>query len=130
MSSIKQHSPLPVSTLNRCRMLRANATDAEVFLWSILRNRGLGGYKFRRQHPVEGFILDFFCFEAKLAIEVDGSGHLDERKRNHDEKRAKELSKTGIKILRFWNHEVMNQTEDVLNVIWDELIALTSTPSP
>lgn len=65
-----------------------------------------------------------------MAIEVDGSGHLDERKRIHDEKRAKELNKAGIKILRFWNHEVMNQNEDVLNVIWDELISLTPTPSP
>ena len=69
--------PLPPEILNRCRNLRKDDTGAEKRLWSFLRNRQLNNLKFRRQYPVEGYILDFYCHDAHLAIEVDGGGHLE-----------------------------------------------------
>jgi 5-methyltetrahydrofolate--homocysteine methyltransferase len=90
-------------------------------MWSILRNRTVHDAKFRRQHPVAGYILDFYCHEAKLAIELDGSQHLEEDQAKYDEERSKTLEEQGIKVIRFWNSDITNKTEEVLNVIWNEL---------
>jgi very-short-patch-repair endonuclease len=105
---------LPPALLARCRELRKTATDAEVLLWQFLRNRRLEGARFRRQHPYKGYILDFYCHAAKLAIEVDGSGHLEAEQARHDEERTRSLARHGIRVLRFWNHEVLMKTEKVL----------------
>ena len=127
---IKTNPPLPKKILERCRELRQNATDAEMLLWQILKNRGLHDAKFRRQHPVAGFILDFYCSEAKLAIELDGSGHLENNQAQHDQARTKALEDKGIRVLRFWNSDVLNNTQAVLEEIWITLEALTPSPSP
>lgn len=97
-----------------CRELRKNQTKAEALLWSCLRNRQLNGYKFRRQHPVEGFILDFFCPDARLAIELDGAGHRSTVAHEYDAYREQVLRDKGIHVLRFWNSDVEHDLEKVI----------------
>ena len=84
-------------------------------MWSLLRNRQLVGYKFRRQHPIKKSTVDFACPEKLLAIEVDGGQHV-ERKMADDE-RTQFLETQGYRILRFWNNEVLKETEAALEVI-------------
>jgi very-short-patch-repair endonuclease len=103
----------------RAQALRKNPTDAERKLWAYLRLRQLGGYKFRRQHPVGPYIVDFICIQRKLIIEVDGGQH-DER-RCYDVKRDKWLQENGFKVLRFWNNEVLTNIDDVMEVIASKL---------
>jgi methylmalonyl-CoA mutase cobalamin-binding domain/chain len=110
--------PIPDELLERVRELRQNATDAEKLMWQLLRNRTVHNAKFRRQHPIAGHIFDFYCHEAKLAIELDGSGHLDGKQAKYDEERTKILNEQNIRVLRFWNSDVLNETEDVLGEIW------------
>ena len=85
----------------------------------MLRNRRLGGRKFRRQHPLPPYILDFYCEEARLAIELDGGQHGEQAA--YDAARSTVLASQGIRVLRFWNNEVLQQTEAVLQVIWAAL---------
>jgi very-short-patch-repair endonuclease len=101
----------------RARSLRKTSTDAERRLWSELRNRELVGFKFRRQHPLGNRALDFYCEEAKLAIELDGSGHSYNLKREDDLDREIELYEKGVRILRFSNDEVVENLDGVLNLI-------------
>lgn len=108
----------------RARELRKNSTDAERCLWQHLRLRQIDGARFRRQRPVGAYILDFVCLEKKVAIEVDGGQHGEAA--NHDAQRDEWLRKQGFIILRFWNHEVLTQTEIVKEVIWN---TLRTTPS-
>ncbi len=122
--------PLPDHLLTRVRKLRKNATNAEKLMWSFLRNRGVHDAKFRRQHPVGNYILDFYCYEAKLTIELDGSQHNEDDQIKHDEERTEELVKEGIRVIRFWNSDVLKNTELVLEKIWnalDESLALSLT---
>ena len=112
---------IPNELLQACRELRRNATDAEKLLWSLLRDRQLKGAKFRRQHPLGRFILDFYCEKFKVAIELDGGGHAEEQQKSYDEQRTKVLEGEGIKVLRFWNNDVLGETEAVLEVIWNFL---------
>jgi methylmalonyl-CoA mutase cobalamin-binding domain/chain len=131
----KVNPPLPDALLERVRELRQKATDAEQLMWQLLRNRAVHDSKFRRQHPVASYILDFYCHEAKLAIELDGSGHLEDKQAQYDDERTKTLNEQGIRVLRFWNSDVLNKTEDVLNEIWIALddvspISLIPNPSP
>ncbi len=107
------------------RELRAQATDAETKLWSILRDRRFFDYKFRRQHPVAGYILDFYCAEAKLVIELDGGQH--QQAGAYDQQRTEMLKQHGIQVLRFWNNEFLQNTEGVLEAI---ALALNVFPSP
>jgi very-short-patch-repair endonuclease len=103
----------------RAQALRKNPTDAERNLWAHLRLRQLAGYKFRRQHPIGPYIVDFICIESMLIIEVDGGQH-DESK-CYDFKRDKWLEKKGFRVLRFWNNEVLTSIENVIEVIAGEL---------
>jgi methylmalonyl-CoA mutase cobalamin-binding domain/chain len=119
--SRKYNPRLPDELKARIRELRQSATDPEQLMWNLLRNRAVHDAKFRRQHPVASYILDFYCHEAKLAIELDGSRHLEESQANYDEERTRILGEQSIKVIRFWNSDVTNKTEEVLNVIWDEL---------
>ncbi|MDQ3004393.1 MAG: homocysteine S-methyltransferase family protein, partial [Chloroflexota bacterium] len=128
---------LPNELKERVRELRKNSTEAEQLIWNILRNRGFHDAKFRRQYPKAGFILDFYCHEAKLCVELDGSQHNEDEQVKYDEARTKTLQEQhGIKVIRFWNSDVLNKTEDVLNELWivlDERLpanSLTPTPSP
>jgi very-short-patch-repair endonuclease len=70
--------------IERCREFRKNPTVAEALMWEQLRNKRLGGYKFRRQHPIAGYVLDFFCFEIKLGIELDGAVHINSEQAEYD----------------------------------------------
>jgi len=99
---------------NLASNLRKNQTPAEQLLWSKLRSRGLSGYKFRRQHPIDKYILDFYCSEAKLAIELDGGDHSAIQSMNRDKERTLNLQKIGIRVIRFWNHEVLNNLDEVI----------------
>jgi very-short-patch-repair endonuclease len=102
-------------------------TDAERKLWHRLRGEQLGA-KFRRQHPFENYVLDFVCLERLLVIEVDGSQHAENKE--IDEVRTAVLSRAGFKVLRFWNNEVLNETDSVVQSIWDVLNPSPPQPSP
>jgi very-short-patch-repair endonuclease len=108
-------------------MLRKTMTDAERKLWSRLRGEQLG-VKFRRQHPYGNSVLDFVCLEHMLVIEVDGSQHIEDEK--PDKERTEKLLKSGFKVLRFWNNQVLNETEAVVQSIWDVLNPSPPQPSP
>ena len=100
---------------DNARRLRRDSTEAERRLWSLLRDQRLAGYRFRRrQHPVSGFILDFACTKYPLAIEADGSQHA---KKLSDASRAAALRKQGWRILRFWNNDVLANTEGVVETV-------------
>jgi methionyl-tRNA synthetase len=113
--------PMPQSVREFARKLRAEQSNTESLMWALLRDRRLGGAKFRRQHPVGSYVLDFYCHEANLAIELDGGQHSETIAK--DEARTAFLKEKGIDVLRFWNNEVLSQTEAVLEKIWDELDA-------
>ncbi len=102
---------LPNNPKSISRHLRKEATPAEVILWEEIRNRKLGGLKFRRQYPVLGFILDFYCAEKSLGIELDGSIHVTQKE--YDEWREKLIQEKGIRIARFSNQEIVENLEDV-----------------
>jgi very-short-patch-repair endonuclease len=106
-------------TTIRAQALRKNPTDAERKLWAHLRLRQLGRYKFRRQHPLGPYIVDFICIEKKLIIEVDGGQHDDNK--FYDSKRDNWLENKGFRVLRFWNNEVLTYIENVKEVIAGEL---------
>jgi len=97
--------------LDFARGLRRDATDAERHLWRHLRRRQLDGLRFRRQHPIGAYIVDFACIECRLVVELDGSQHLDSR---HDIERDRRIGEHSFRILRFWNHDVLLRTADVL----------------
>jgi very-short-patch-repair endonuclease len=99
-------------SLVRSRALRRDSTDAEKRLWSILQNRKLDGWKFRRQVAIDSFIVDFCCMEARLIVELDGEQHAIVRK-SYDDARTRELRALGYRVLRFWNGEVLESAEDV-----------------
>jgi very-short-patch-repair endonuclease len=102
--------------LARSRALRRDSTEAEKRLWAILRNRNLDGWKFRRQAPIDSFIVDFCCIESRLIVELDGGQHADARKR-YDDARTRELRARGFRVLRFWNSALLQGTEGVIQEI-------------
>ena len=95
----------------RAKTLRNNLTDAEKRLWNILRNQQILGLHFRRQHPIDCFIADFYCHSIKLVIEVDGGIHQNEEQKEYDIGRSAEIEKWGIKILRFTNEQVLSEID-------------------
>ena len=104
---------------NFARRLRHDMTQAEQRLWHALRLRQMGGLKFRRQFPSAGCIADFICLEAKLVIEVDGGQHVS--RQVQDDIRSASIEAAGFRILRFWNHEVLGDTEAVKSAVWQAL---------
>jgi very-short-patch-repair endonuclease len=105
--------------------LRKHPTPAEARLWHFLRNRQVAGVKFRRQHAIRKFILDFYAHEVKLAVEIDGTHHQDDRSQVfYDADRSDILTSYGITILRFSNGEVMNDTGSVVTRIRDTIAEL------
>lgn len=109
------------SLKNRRRNLRKNSTDAEKKLWKELRGRRLMGFRFFRQYSVGSYILDFCCPMVKLGIELDGGQHADELQEAHDKARTDYLKKHDIHILRFWNNNVLKNTEGVVLKIIENL---------
>ena len=116
------------SLVPHARELRSNATDAERLLWRFLRNRRLSGYRFRRQAPLGPYVADFVCLRARLVVEVDGSQH-DERLIEELE-RTRHLARLGFRVIRFWNNEVLSETEAVLESILEALIQACPHPCP
>ena len=110
------------------RSLRKNQTDAERLLWSQLRRRQLAGFKFRRQHQVGLYICDFACVEALLVVEIDGSQHAENLE--YDLRRDGFLRSAGFAVLRFWNSDVMDRTEEVLETIYATLDGRSDPSAP
>ena len=102
------------------RELRQPQTPAESTLWNLLRNRNLK-YKFRRQHPIDFFIVDFYCAEAKLLIEIDGSSHLEKEQQEYDQARTEYLEARGYKVIRFTNDDVRYNIHSVVTEIMEEV---------
>src|SRR6187549_2674631 len=114
--------PPKVSTpkmMQRAGELRQNQTEAEARLWSRLRAHRMAGVQFRRQHAIGDYIVDFCSPRRKLIIELDGSQHLDQAE--YDLERTQYLETKGYRVLRFWNNDVMNDIDIVLNTIWNEI---------
>ena len=109
------------------RILRNRMTDAEMRLWQRLRSRQLDDCKFRRQHPYMDFILDFVCLEKCLIVEVDGGQHLENER---DRERDRRLQKAGFHVLRFWNNQVLQETDAVVEAIWTALQNKGTVPHP
>ena len=118
-------SPAPLAR-DRARQLRRSATDAERRLWLRLRSARLHGAKFRRQHPLGPYIADFFCLAARLVVELDGGGHDAEAQRRADAARTAYLESCGYRVLRFWNNEVIDNIDGVVEKIAEYLLG----PSP
>lgn len=108
----------PAAKLNS-RSLRKQMTDAERKLWRHLRMGQVGGFKFRRQHPLGMYILDFVCLEAGLVVEVDGGQHAENAEQDKD--RTDWLERQGLRVLRFWNNDVLRDIEGVKEAIWQAL---------
>jgi very-short-patch-repair endonuclease len=99
----------------KARELKKNLTEAELTLWKHLRLRQFGGYKFRRQQPIGKYIVDFVCLEKRLIIEVDGGQHSEQV--SYDLERSAWLEEQGFRVLRFWDNQVLKETEAVKEVI-------------
>ncbi|MDD4964214.1 MAG: endonuclease domain-containing protein [Gallionella sp.] len=109
------------------RTLRNQMTDAEMRLWQRLRSRQLAICKFRRQHPYLDYVLDFVCLEKCLIVEVDGGQHLENER---DQVRDWRLQEAGFRVLRFWNNQVLQETDAVVEAIWIALQNEAEIPHP
>jgi very-short-patch-repair endonuclease len=122
----RKNPPLPSRSREFAPGLRQEQTDAEVRLWLHLRSPRLHGLKFRRQHPVPPYVLDFCCESARLAVELDGSQHSEDV----DRERTRFLRRQGIEVLRFWDNDVLSRTELVVKAILASIRTPTLTPTP
>jgi very-short-patch-repair endonuclease len=109
----------------RARALRREMTPSEKILWACLRDRRFAGFKFRRQKPMVGYILDFYCAAASLVVEPDGESHLG--KEESDKRRQAALERLGLRVLRFWDTQLFEERESVMEVIWRECQARKKT---
>lgn len=105
-----------MNNTGRARHLRKNLTDAERTLWNILRYRRVSGLRFRRQAPIGPYIVDFVCFEKGLVMEVDGGQHM--KLTEYDAARTAWLESAGFRVIRFWNNQVLEETDAVRHAIW------------
>ena len=106
-----------LKTIDRTKKLRRDSTNAELLLWKVIRNRQLRGFKFRRQHTICHFIVDFYCHEGKLIIELDGDIHEVSEVKEYDAKREAILKELELKILRFTNEDVFSNLDKVIKTI-------------
>ena len=127
LSRVRERAGVRADAKEKARELRGQMTEAENLLWLQLKGRRFQGFKFRRQRPLGPYILDFVCLEAGLVIEIDGGQHSDQLA--YDRARTALIEAQGLTVIRFWNHEVMNETPAVLEKIWQTLQALTPTLS-
>lgn len=102
----------PESSFLKAKDLRRNETEAEIILWNKLKGNQIDGLKFRRQHPIQLFIADFYCHQIKLIIEIDGDYHLAQEQILKDEERTKILNENGVEVIRFKNDEVINKNSN------------------
>ena len=110
--------------------LRNNMTKAEETLWKELKNRKIFKAKFRRQHPIDIFIADFYCHKYKLVVEVDGEIHTEKEIQEYDDGRTHDIEKPGIRILRFTNTKVMTDIQTVKQRILDEIDSININQNP
>jgi very-short-patch-repair endonuclease len=110
-----------MAKIARARVLRRKATWAEKLMWSWLRDRRFNGWKFRRQHPIGPYYIDFFCEEARLAIELDGSGHAFADKLARDREREQFLIRIGIKVLRYANRKLRVEKQTIRDAVFSAL---------
>ena len=108
------HAGAKAELFKFARELRKNQTESEKILWKILREFRSGGCIFRRQHPIDIFIADFYCHKLRLIVEVDGEVHFNEEAQELDDGRSAELEKLGIRVLRFTNEQVINNKDIVV----------------
>ena len=112
-------SPRMADYIQRRKDLRHTSTDAELHLWKHLRAHRFAELKFRRQHQIGHYIVDFYCHSLELVIEVDGSQHYEDDGQAYDEERTTYLMSKGLRVLRFDNRQVMTETDGVLAAIWE-----------
>lgn len=112
------------------RSMRRDSTDAERKLWALLRGGQLEGFRFRRQHPISGYIVDFACRKANFVIELDGGQHGDEGNAKYDARRTERLRELGLRVLRIADHEVLRNPEAVVQTIYRELTKEEPSPRP
>lgn len=110
--------------------MRKEQTPAEAVLWQYLRNSRFHGYKFYRQFGVSRYILDFYCEQLKMAIELDGGHHSEPIFVNYDNEREKDLNVLGVYVIRFWNNEVLNNIKCVLEKIEEDVVKRELTRPP
>jgi very-short-patch-repair endonuclease len=115
--------------LHFAKQMRREAPDAEKRMWSILRSRKLSGFKFRRQYPVGGYIVDYYCVKERLGIELDGGQHADKENLEYDARRTERLIELGVRVMRFWDHDVLKHTDVVAESIL-RMLTTGSEPSP
>ncbi len=116
--------PVSLKLRNRARQLRRQQTDVETKLWIRLRDRQLCGAKFRRQHPIGPYIVDFCCPDRGLVVELDGGQHAEQTLA--DQARTRLIEADGYRVVRFWDHEVLDRMDTIL----EEIVRLLSNPHP
>ena len=104
--------------LEFAKTMRSNATDAENFMWQLIRAKRFMNLKFRRQHVISPYIVDFYCHELGLVIELDGSQHGTDDAIEYDAERTNFLETLGFRVVRYWNHDVLGRTDVVLDDLW------------
>jgi len=126
------HFPRTKDMTARARSLRTNMTDAELRLWRALRRDQLTGCSFRKQHPIGPYTVDFYCSRLRLAVEVDGGQHAEQR-READDRRTQWLAEKGVTVVRYWNNDVLSNLEGVLSDLvahMERLSQAAITPTP
>lgn len=109
---------IDANLLEFAKSMRHTATDAENLMWQILRAKHFMDLKFRRQHVIKPYIVDFYCHEIGLVIELDGGQHGTEDAIEYDAERTKFLEALGLTVVRYWNHDVLSRTDVVLGDLW------------
>jgi very-short-patch-repair endonuclease len=112
------HQAVGKVTRGHARQMRHKPTDAEARMWRFLRDRRFAGFKFRRQVPFKGYILDFVCFERRVVVEIDGSQHYESQR---DETRDAALASEGFYVIRYWNNDVLQRSASVLEDLFSKL---------
>ncbi|MGS5404977.1 endonuclease domain-containing protein [Acinetobacter junii] len=115
--------------LEFAKTMRTNATDAEHLIWQLLRAKRFMNLKFRRQHVIALYIVDFYCHELGLVIELDGSQHNTDDGRAYDFERTKFLEALGLKVVRYWNNDVLGRMDVFLEDLWRRCAELKNTSS-
>jgi very-short-patch-repair endonuclease len=115
---------------NFARELRQSSTDSESRLWSIVRSRQLSGYKFRRQHPLGGYILDFYCIREKFAVELDGGQHTEPGGVAYDLARTARLNELGVRVVRYGDDQILQTPDSVADDIFLKLTTVLPSPQP
>lgn len=113
--------------LEFAKSMRHTATDAEHLMWQILRAKRFMYLKFRRQHVIKPYIVDFYCHEIGLVVELDGGQHGTDDAVEYDAERTKFLEALGLTVVRYWNHEVLIKTDIIFEDLWDVCLELKST---